>query len=64
MLIFSFFRSLGIDETVEQVRATGGSCIGYRVDISNKEEVYKAADAIRHDVGDVSTQPLGFEIAI
>lgn len=44
----------GIDETVEQVRAAGGSCVGYKVDISKKEEVYKAADAIRRDAGDVS----------
>lgn len=46
----------GIDETVEAVRATGGTCVGYKVDISKKEEVYKSADAIRHDVGDVSTR--------
>lgn len=44
----------GIDETVEMIRANGGTCVGYKVDISKKEEVYKAADAIRRDVGDVS----------
>lgn len=44
----------GIDETVEMVRAEGGTCIGYRVDISKKEEVYKAADVIRAEMGDVS----------
>lgn len=44
----------GIDETVELIRANGGTCVGYKVDISKKEEVYKAADAIRRDVGDVS----------
>lgn len=45
----------GIDETVEMIRANGGTAVGYKVDISKKEEVYKAADAIRRDVGDVST---------
>lgn len=57
LIIFRFFSwntSLGIDETVEMIRANGGTCVGYKVDISKKEEVYKAADAIRRDVGDVS----------
>lgn len=49
-----FFFFAGIDETVEMIRANGGTCVGYKVDISKKEEVYKAADAIRRDVGDVS----------
>lgn len=49
-----FIWNAGIDETVGQIRATGGSCVGYKVDISKKEEVYKAADAIRRDAGDVS----------
>ncbi|XP_031623156.1 short-chain dehydrogenase/reductase family 16C member 6 [Contarinia nasturtii] len=44
----------GIDETVEMIRANGGTCVGYKVDISKKEEVYKAADAIRRDVGDIT----------
>lgn len=52
--LFCFFYSAGIDETVEMVRAEGGTCIGYRVDISKKEEVYKAADVIREEMGDVS----------
>lgn len=52
----SFFFFSGIDETVEMIRANGGTCVGYKVDISKKEEVYKAADAIRRDVGDVSIQ--------
>lgn len=37
------------------IRANGGTAVGYKVDISKKEEVYKAADALRRDVGDVST---------
>ena len=53
-IFFSPITSLGIDETVEMIRANGGTCVGYKVDISKKEEVYKAADAIRRDVGDVS----------
>lgn len=53
-LYFWSFSTLGIDETVEMIRANGGTCVGYKVDISKKEEVYKAADAIRRDVGDVS----------
>lgn len=44
----------GIDETVEMVRATGGTCIGYKVDITEKESVYRAADVIRQSVGDVT----------
>lgn len=43
----------GIDETVRVVRAIGGTCIGYKVDISKKEDVYSAADAIRRDAGNV-----------
>lgn len=44
----------GIDETVELLRAHGGTCIGYKVDISKKEEVYTAANAIRRDAGDIT----------
>jgi all-trans-retinol dehydrogenase (NAD+) len=44
----------GIDETVKIVESMGGFCKGYKIDISKKEEVYKAADEIRMSVGDVS----------
>ncbi|KAL7741302.1 hypothetical protein ACLKA6_013751 [Drosophila palustris] len=44
----------GIAETVEIVEEAGGYCKGYVVDISKKEEVYKAADVIREEVGDVT----------
>ncbi|EDW64209.1 estradiol 17-beta-dehydrogenase 11 [Drosophila virilis] len=44
----------GIAETVEIVQEAGGYCKGYVVDISKKEEVYKAADVIREEVGDVT----------
>lgn len=36
------------------VEAEGGKCKGYVVDISKKEEVYKAAEVVRKEVGDVS----------
>ncbi|XP_018796864.1 PREDICTED: estradiol 17-beta-dehydrogenase 11 [Bactrocera latifrons] len=44
----------GIKETIEMVEAEGGYCKGYVVDISKKEEVYKAAEVIRNEIGDVS----------
>ncbi|KAH8328488.1 hypothetical protein KR067_010186 [Drosophila pandora] len=44
----------GIAETVEIVQEAGGYCKGYVVDISKKEDVYKAADVIREEVGDVT----------
>lgn len=55
-----FPKHAGIDETVEMIRANGGTAVGYKVDISKKEEVYKAADALRRDVGDVSTNSFLF----
>lgn len=45
----------GIDETVKQVKSLGGRCNGYVVDISKKEEVYKAAEVIRKEIGNVSS---------
>lgn len=44
----------GLDETKKMIQSMGGKCHGYKVDISNKEEVYKAADTIRREIGDVS----------
>ncbi|ALC40351.1 CG9265 [Drosophila busckii] len=44
----------GIAETVERVQEAGGYCKGYVVDISKKEDVYKAADVIRAEVGDIT----------
>ncbi|XP_053961767.1 estradiol 17-beta-dehydrogenase 11 [Anastrepha ludens] len=44
----------GIKETTEIVEADGGYCKGYVVDISKKEEVYKAAEVIRNEIGDVT----------
>ena len=45
---------VGIQQTVKLVEAEGGKCKGYVVDISKKEEVYKAADLLRKEVGNVS----------
>lgn len=36
----------------------GGYCKGYVVDISKREEVYKAAEEVKQDVGDVSSNCL------
>ncbi|XP_004524797.1 estradiol 17-beta-dehydrogenase 11 [Ceratitis capitata] len=44
----------GIKETIEIVESEGGYCKGYAVDISKKEEVYKAAEVIRNEIGDVT----------
>ncbi|XP_055541727.1 estradiol 17-beta-dehydrogenase 11 [Wyeomyia smithii] len=44
----------GIDETVKIVQSLGGFCKGYIVDISNREEVYKCADKVREEIGEVS----------
>lgn len=38
------------------VEAEGGKCKGYVVDISKKEEVYKAAEIVKREVGDVSSE--------
>ncbi|KAL5280872.1 SDR16C5.2 family protein [Megaselia abdita] len=44
----------GIRQTVKLVEAEGGKCKGYVVDISKKEEVYKAAEIVKKEVGDVT----------
>lgn len=36
------------------IHSMGGTCKGYKVDISKKEDVYKHAEEIRKTVGDVS----------
>lgn len=55
-MFFSFIYATAIDETVRAVKCIGGKCIGYKVDIAKKEDVYRAADEIRRDVGDVSNK--------
>lgn len=44
----------GIDETVRIIHANGGKCVGYKVDISKREEVYNAAEIVRRDVGSIT----------
>ena len=53
MYIFLLIFFPGIDETVSIVKSMGGYCKGYKVDISKKDEVYRYADEIRNNIGDV-----------
>lgn len=62
--IYNFLNLSGIAETVEMVQEAGGYCKGYVVDIAKKEEVYKAADVIRAEVGDVSSAKQNIESEI
>lgn len=48
------FYAAGLDETTKLVQSIGGYCKSYVVDISKREEVYKAADQMRNEIGDVS----------
>uniref|UniRef100_A0A182TRN4 INB domain-containing protein n=1 Tax=Anopheles melas TaxID=34690 RepID=A0A182TRN4_9DIPT len=43
----------GLDDSVKLIQSLGGLCKGYKVDISNKEEVYKYAKIIQEEIGDV-----------
>lgn len=44
----------GNKETVELIKEAGGKAFGYIVDISDRHAVYKVADRVRADVGDVT----------
>lgn len=44
----------GLDETIKIVESLGGWCRGQIVDISKRDEVYKAAAEIKNNFGDVS----------
>uniref|UniRef100_A0A1B0FKD8 Hydroxysteroid 17-beta dehydrogenase 11 n=1 Tax=Glossina morsitans morsitans TaxID=37546 RepID=A0A1B0FKD8_GLOMM len=44
----------GINKTVQMLEELGGYCKGYVVDISKREEVYKAAEEVKQDVGDIN----------
>lgn len=43
----------GIDETIELIRAAGGTCYGYICDVRNREDIYKTANIVREEVGQV-----------
>lgn len=51
---FLFFLLSGLDESVKMLESMGGWCRGQIVDISKREEVYKAAAEIKNNYGDVS----------
>lgn len=43
----------GCDETVKDIRAGGGKCHGYIVDVSKREQIYEAAEKVKTEVGKV-----------
>lgn len=49
-----FFIPAALDESVKIVESLGGWCRGQIVDISKREEVYKAAAEIKNNFGEVS----------
>lgn len=42
------------EETVKQIKAAGGKAQGFKCDISNREDVYRVAERVKKDVGQVS----------
>jgi all-trans-retinol dehydrogenase (NAD+) len=53
-LLFSFLCTFtGNDETVQEIRAGGGKCHGYVVDVSSREAIYQAAEVVKQEVGKV-----------
>jgi len=44
----------GNQETVSMIQKEGGKATAYTVDLTNKEQVYEAADKVRQEVGTVS----------
>nr|XP_022916264.1 estradiol 17-beta-dehydrogenase 11-like [Onthophagus taurus]XP_022916265.1 estradiol 17-beta-dehydrogenase 11-like [Onthophagus taurus] len=44
----------GIKETVKMVQGDGGKAYGYKCDLTNREDVYKVAEKIFVDVGEVT----------
>ncbi|ODN00338.1 Epidermal retinol dehydrogenase 2 [Orchesella cincta] len=43
----------GNEETVQQIRAAGGKCYGYQVDVSSRESIYATAEKVKAEVGKV-----------
>ncbi|KAJ8683195.1 hypothetical protein QAD02_018987 [Eretmocerus hayati] len=44
----------GVDETAKMIREDGGKCWAYQCDVTDKEEVYKTAKAVKLEVGNVT----------
>ncbi|XP_045500223.1 estradiol 17-beta-dehydrogenase 11-like [Colias croceus] len=44
----------GLEDTVKLVKGIGGKCYGYVVDLAAREDIYRVADQVRKDVGNVS----------
>lgn len=43
-----------LEETASEIRKEGGKVYIYSVDVSNRDQVYKTADIVRKEVGDVT----------
>lgn len=46
----------GLATVAEEIRKNGGICHTYRCDIADKEEVYRAAKAVKIEIGNVSRE--------
>nr|XP_022916266.1 estradiol 17-beta-dehydrogenase 11 [Onthophagus taurus] len=44
----------GMEETVKMVKSNGGTIHHYKVDITKREEVYKVAEQVKKDAGDIT----------
>ncbi|XP_047360316.1 estradiol 17-beta-dehydrogenase 11-like [Vespa velutina] len=44
----------GIEETMELIKAAGGTCYGYVCDVRNSDDIYKTAEIVREEVGQVN----------
>lgn len=42
-----------LDASVAELKATGGNVFAYRVDLSQREEIEKAAQQVQRDIGDI-----------
>jgi all-trans-retinol dehydrogenase (NAD+) len=42
------------DATVEEVKSLGGQAHGFKCDCSNREDIYRVADLVKNEVGDVT----------
>lgn len=44
----------GAEKTASLIRAAGGSAYAYRVDVTNREEVYRIANQVKEEVAEVT----------